>query len=348
MAAGAGVERVARVPGVRRPRRGPRAARRHDGADRAARRDALPDGGSAAALLLHRPRLPRRAPAPRARCASSSRPGSSSSARPAPAGTAEALTVLCGALDAVGLAGYRVGLGDASLYPKLMAAFDVPEEARRRLLHELGTKDLVGLEHEVHELGLPDEAAELLVRVPQLRGGADVLGAESGRGRRRGRRPPRRARPARARASPSASSSTSGSPAGWATTRAPSSTSTTRRSARRSAAAGATTTCSAASAARCPPSASRSASTACTPRCRARSMPGCEPLRPDDRRPARRAAARDPRPARPHRRRHGGGARERPQAAVRRRRASSRCARATCRPTSRPAPPTSGSPARTS
>ena len=94
---------------------------------------------------------------------------------PGAAGTAEALTVLCGALDAVGLGAYRVGLGDASLYPKLMAACDVPDEARRRLLHELGTKDLVGLEHEVHALGLPDEAAELLVRVPQLRGGPDVL-----------------------------------------------------------------------------------------------------------------------------------------------------------------------------
>ena len=94
---------------------------------------------------------------------------------PGAAGTAEALTVLCGALDAIGLGGYRVGLGDASLYPKLMAACDVPDEARTRLLHELGTKDLVGLEHEVHALGLPDEAAELLVRVPQLRGGPDVL-----------------------------------------------------------------------------------------------------------------------------------------------------------------------------
>jgi ATP phosphoribosyltransferase regulatory subunit len=94
---------------------------------------------------------------------------------PGPAGTAEALTVLCRALDAVGLADYRVGLGDASLYPKLMAAFDVPEEARERLLHELATKDLVGLEHEVGALGLPTEAADLLVRVPQLRGGPDVL-----------------------------------------------------------------------------------------------------------------------------------------------------------------------------
>jgi ATP phosphoribosyltransferase regulatory subunit len=99
---------------------------------------------------------------------------------PGAPGTAEALTVLCHALDAVGLTGYRVGLGDASLYPKLMAACDVPEDARERMLHELGRKDLVGLEHEVQALGLPDEAADLLVRVPKLRGGADVLGAEGG------------------------------------------------------------------------------------------------------------------------------------------------------------------------
>jgi ATP phosphoribosyltransferase regulatory subunit len=99
---------------------------------------------------------------------------------PGPGGTAEALTVLCGALDAVGLSGYRVGLGDAALYPNLMAAFDVPEEARERMLQELARKDLVGLEREVQQLGLADEAADLLVRVPQLRGGADVLGAEGG------------------------------------------------------------------------------------------------------------------------------------------------------------------------
>ena len=99
---------------------------------------------------------------------------------PGAPGTAEALTVLCHALDAVGLTGYRVGLGDASLYPALMAAFDVPEEARERMLHDLARKDLVGLEHEVAQLHLPPGAAELLVRVAQLRGGPDVLGAEAG------------------------------------------------------------------------------------------------------------------------------------------------------------------------
>src|SRR3954451_1550052 len=84
---------------------------------------------------------------------------------PGPPGTAEALTVLCAALDAAGLTEYRVGLGDASLYPRLMAAFDVPEEARERMLHELATKDLVGLEAEVDRLALDADARELLVAV---------------------------------------------------------------------------------------------------------------------------------------------------------------------------------------
>jgi len=39
-----------------------------------------------------------------------------------PDGTAEVLSILCAALDASGLETYRVGLGDASLYPSLMAA----------------------------------------------------------------------------------------------------------------------------------------------------------------------------------------------------------------------------------
>ena len=38
-----------------------------------------------------------------------------------PEGTAEALTVLCDALEAAGLENWRIGLGDASLYPRLLA-----------------------------------------------------------------------------------------------------------------------------------------------------------------------------------------------------------------------------------
>src|SRR2546423_3144565 len=44
---------------------------------------------------------------------------------PAPEGTAEALTVLCAALDAAGLRDYRVGLGYARLYSTLLDSFGV-------------------------------------------------------------------------------------------------------------------------------------------------------------------------------------------------------------------------------
>src|ERR1700688_445429 len=53
---------------------------------------------------------------------------------PAPEGTAEALTVLCHALDATGLKDYRIGVGDASLFPALMASLEVPLPARPELL----------------------------------------------------------------------------------------------------------------------------------------------------------------------------------------------------------------------
>jgi ATP phosphoribosyltransferase regulatory subunit len=87
---------------------------------------------------------------------------------PGPEGTAEALTLLCETLDAVGLTGYRVGVGDKSLFPSLLG--DVPEEARVRVLRELETRDFVGLERELGAAG-----AGSLIDVASTRGGAEVL-----------------------------------------------------------------------------------------------------------------------------------------------------------------------------
>jgi ATP phosphoribosyltransferase regulatory subunit len=94
---------------------------------------------------------------------------------PAPHGTAEALTVLCHSLDAVGLKDYRIGLGDASLFPALMASLQVREELRSLLLDSLVLRDFVGLEHALADSGLSGEALEILLSVPQRRGGPEVL-----------------------------------------------------------------------------------------------------------------------------------------------------------------------------
>jgi ATP phosphoribosyltransferase regulatory subunit len=94
---------------------------------------------------------------------------------PAPQGTAEALTVLCHSLDATGLKDYRIGLGDASLFPALMASLQLPEEIRPGLLEALVMRDFVGLERMLGESGLAGEATRMLLEIPQRRGGPEVL-----------------------------------------------------------------------------------------------------------------------------------------------------------------------------
>ncbi|MEA2190512.1 MAG: phosphoribosyltransferase regulatory subunit [Solirubrobacteraceae bacterium] len=94
---------------------------------------------------------------------------------PAPGGTAEALTVLCHALDATGLRGYRIGLGDASLFRTLLRSLDVDDAIGDQLIQTLVARDFVALESELARLDLDDDDAELLLRVPQIRGGPDVI-----------------------------------------------------------------------------------------------------------------------------------------------------------------------------
>jgi ATP phosphoribosyltransferase regulatory subunit len=88
-----------------------------------------------------------------------------------PEGDAEVVALTVEALDAVGLRRHRIGIGDGSLYRELLNDLDVPEERHLRLLECLSRRDLVALEGLVSDL--PDR--ELLVRLPALRGGPEVL-----------------------------------------------------------------------------------------------------------------------------------------------------------------------------
>ena len=99
---------------------------------------------------------------------------------PRPGGTAEALSVLCAALDAAGLEGYRIGVGSAALYPALLEGCGVPAEAREGILRALASRDLAGLERAVGDLGLGPEATTLLADVPRRRGGPEVLEGPDG------------------------------------------------------------------------------------------------------------------------------------------------------------------------
>jgi ATP phosphoribosyltransferase regulatory subunit len=99
---------------------------------------------------------------------------------PGAPGTAEALGVLCAALDAAGLENYRVGLGDASLFPTLLDALGVDSAHQDLILTELADGDFVGVEREVRELGLGGDDAELLLRLARTRGGPEVLAGLEG------------------------------------------------------------------------------------------------------------------------------------------------------------------------
>lgn len=95
---------------------------------------------------------------------------------PAPQGTAEILEVLADALDAAGLGEAVIGLGDADLYPQLLAELGVEGEAATEALGLLERHDLVGLEAALERhSGVGVERREALLELCQLRDGPEVL-----------------------------------------------------------------------------------------------------------------------------------------------------------------------------
>jgi ATP phosphoribosyltransferase regulatory subunit HisZ len=82
---------------------------------------------------------------------------------------------MCAALDAAGLVSARIGLGDAGLFRKALEAMGIDAERRIAVLAALERHDFVALEAEVRALGLSDEKREVLVSLPQLRGGPAVI-----------------------------------------------------------------------------------------------------------------------------------------------------------------------------
>jgi len=99
----------------------------------------------------------------------------------APAGEAEVLALTIAALDEAGLRRHRVGVGDGALYRRLLESLDVPEPDHLPLLECLSRRDLVGLDMRVTALGgLGRRERDLLVRLPELRGGPRVLERSDG------------------------------------------------------------------------------------------------------------------------------------------------------------------------
>jgi ATP phosphoribosyltransferase regulatory subunit len=94
---------------------------------------------------------------------------------PGAEGEAEVVALAIAALDEAGLRRHRVGVGDGALYRSLLTSFGVADERHTPMLESLSRRDLVGLEWQVNELGLGEAERDMLVGLPQLRGGREVL-----------------------------------------------------------------------------------------------------------------------------------------------------------------------------
>ena len=99
---------------------------------------------------------------------------------PAPEGDAEVIATVLEALEAAGLRRHRIGLGDASIYPTLLAQAGVPDAERATLLDHLSARDLPALEACVDRLGLSAATHAMLLAPATLRGGPEVLERATG------------------------------------------------------------------------------------------------------------------------------------------------------------------------
>jgi ATP phosphoribosyltransferase regulatory subunit len=94
---------------------------------------------------------------------------------PGTAGDVEVLALTGESLSAVGLRRHRIGVGDGGLYRTLLAELEVPEDDHMPLLELLTERRYVELEARVERLGLAKDARDLLIELPRIRGGPEVL-----------------------------------------------------------------------------------------------------------------------------------------------------------------------------
>jgi ATP phosphoribosyltransferase regulatory subunit len=102
---------------------------------------------------------------------------------PAPAGDAEAITLLVKVLEAAGLNDFRIAVGDVSFFTgKLDAAGARGEHgpgSRETILNELSTRDMVGLERQLRASdSISDADRERLVEIAAARGGRELIERE--------------------------------------------------------------------------------------------------------------------------------------------------------------------------
>jgi ATP phosphoribosyltransferase regulatory subunit len=97
-----------------------------------------------------------------------------------PGGDAEALALLVDSLRASGLEGLRVGVGDVSLTAAVLDGLGVAPAMRERMRAALGARNFVEWRRLARTAAGEGSRADLLVALPTLRGGPELLDRISG------------------------------------------------------------------------------------------------------------------------------------------------------------------------
>lgn len=98
---------------------------------------------------------------------------------PAPAGDAEAITLLVKVLEAAGLKDFRIAVGDVGFFTDKLDAAGADGDSRDKILNELSARDMVGLERQLRVSdSVSEQACAELVRVASARGGRELIERE--------------------------------------------------------------------------------------------------------------------------------------------------------------------------
>lgn len=88
---------------------------------------------------------------------------------------AEVVALAAEGMRELGVADCQLNLGHMGIFTGLMSELEVPAEIRFALEEKLARKDLVGIESLIRQSGLADRAKDILLRLPYLHGGEEIL-----------------------------------------------------------------------------------------------------------------------------------------------------------------------------
>lgn len=88
---------------------------------------------------------------------------------------AEVIALAVKSMETMAIKDFQLNLGHMGIFEELMRELNIPAELKGNLEEKLARKDMVGIEGLVGQSGLPPDVQEILLRLPHLHGGEEIL-----------------------------------------------------------------------------------------------------------------------------------------------------------------------------